>query len=234
MKMKNKKLEQSAAKDKHKNQLKSKRRNQPDLIRSAGNLSMKPTILIVCEGKNTEPSYFKQFRLSSATIKSIGVSQSTKSLVKRAVELSEGEEYDQVWCVFDKDDFLDRDFNEAVEMATRKKIKVAYSNQSFEYWLILHFDDHQGGSMHRTGYTSKINALLQPFGIVYDGNGCKRINSDFFEILDGVDEKSGKKRIQLAISRAKRNWKRLDHLTHARRESSTTVYKLIEVLLKYI
>lgn len=31
---------------------------------------------------------------------------------------------------FDKDDFNDIDFNYAI------------SNQAFEYWLILHFDDH--------------------------------------------------------------------------------------------
>lgn len=66
------------------------------------------------------------------------------AVVKQAIELSSKRHYEQVWCVFDKDDFPARDFNSAVAMAAANNIKVGYSNQAFEYWLILHFVDHQG------------------------------------------------------------------------------------------
>ena len=46
--------------------------------------------------------------------------------------------YSQVWVVFDKDDF--DDFDEAVALAEKYGFKVAWSNQSFEYWLYLHFN----------------------------------------------------------------------------------------------
>ncbi|MBF9019024.1 MULTISPECIES: RloB family protein [unclassified Oceanispirochaeta] len=56
-----------------------------------------------------------------------------------------------------KDDFSDSDFNTAITNAESYGFKVAYSNQAFEYWLILHFNDHQGGSIHRDSYNSIIN-----------------------------------------------------------------------------
>ena len=57
---------------KKRNQINLPGRKQPNLERPAAKLIEKPTILIVCEGKNTEPSYFKQFRITSATVKFVG------------------------------------------------------------------------------------------------------------------------------------------------------------------
>jgi hypothetical protein len=69
MKMKNKNTEQNADRKKHKEALKLGRRSEPILERNAPTRIERQTFLIVCEGENTEPSYFKQFRLSTATIK---------------------------------------------------------------------------------------------------------------------------------------------------------------------
>jgi hypothetical protein len=233
MKMKDKKAEQIEAKKRHREQLKSKRRNEPVIERSEPVLQEKPTILIVCEGENTEPSYFSQFRLSSATIKPIGEGYNTISLVNRASELAKEKDYEQVWCVFDKDDFNNNDFNNAIVTAEAQNFGVAYSNQAFEYWIILHFDDHQGGGMHRKEYNKKINNLLKPFKLVYDGEGCKIITEEIFEVLDGIDEKTNRARKILAIQRAKRNYEQFEHANPATEESTTTVFKLVEVLLNY-
>jgi hypothetical protein len=234
MKMKDKKAEQKAAKQKHREQLKAIRRKEPSLERPVAELTEKPSILIVCEGKNTEPSYFNQFRITSAKVKSVGEGYNTISLVNRALALSQQGNYDQVWCVFDKDDFNDNDFNSAIQIAIVNNFGVAYSNQSFEYWLILHFNDHQGGGMHRDSYNDKINEHLKPFKVTYDGNGTKLIEEDFFEFLDGIDDKTGRKRAELAIDRAERNYNHFDHTNPAREESSTTVFRLVRELLKYV
>ena len=234
MKMKDKKAEQTAAKQKHKEELKSKRRAAPDFKRPEPSLAEKQTILIVCEGKNTEPSYFEKFRLSSATIKTVGIGCNTASLVKRAKEIYDQRTFDQVWCVFDKDDFSHADFNNAIEIAKTNNFEVAYSNQSFEYWIILHFDDHQGGGMHRDRYNGKINDLLKPYRLTYDGLNKKIITEEIFELLDGMDEKTQQKRIRLAINRAERNYNKLDHKNPASEESSTTVFRLVKELLKYL
>ena len=234
MKMKDKKAEQKAAKQKHREQLRAQRRKEPSLERPVAELTEKPSILIVCEGENTEPSYFNQFRITSAKVKSVGEGYNTISLVYRALALSQQGNYDQVWCVFDKDDFNDNDFNSAVQIAVANNFGVAYSNQSFEYWLILHFNDHQGGGMHRDSYNDKINEHLKPFKVTYDGNGTKFIEEDFFELLDGIDDKTSRKRAELAIDRAERNYNHFDHTNPAREESSTTVFRLVRELLKYV
>lgn len=234
MKMKDKKAEQIAAKQRHREQLKTRRQSAPSFERQEPVLIEKPTILIVCEGKNTEPSYFRQFRLSSATIKPVGEGYNTVSLVNRAMQLAQEGTYDQVWCVFDKDDFLNIDFNNAIAIAEGYNFGIAYSNQAFEYWMILHLDDHQGGGMHRDDYNRKINDLLKPFKLNYEGKGNKVISEDIFELLDGIDEKTQKERKLLAIERAKRNYNQFDHNDPASEESSTTVFRLVEELLKYI
>lgn len=234
MKMKNKKVEQNADKKKHQESLRAKRRGEPVLERNKPFKIEKPLILIVCEGKNTEPSYFRQFKLTSATIKPVGEGYNTISLVNRAMQLALEKKYDQVWCVFDKDDFPENDFNDAITIASANGFGVAYSNQSFEYWLILHFDDHQGAGMNRKLYNKKINSLLKPFKIIYEGNDSKIITDDFFELLDGIDENTGKERKTLAIERAKRNFTFFDQTNPAREESSSTVFRLVEELMKYI
>ena len=234
MKMQNKRELQIEARRKHKEQLKLKRRSEPIIERQEPFLEEKPTILIVCEGENTEPSYFNQFKLLSATIKSIGEGYNTISLVQRADQLAKENKYDQVWCVFDKDDFCENDFNNAIILAKASNFGVAYSNQAFEYWLILHFNDHQGGGMHRNDYDKKINELIKEHKVHYDGKKSKLINEDFFELLDGVDKKTGQKRVDLAISRAERNYKQQNHSNPSKVESTTTVFELVREILKYI
>jgi len=234
MKMKSKKEKDIEARKKHREQLKKDRRSSLSLERNIPSLIEKPTILIVCEGENTEPSYFNKFKLSSATVKPIGEGYNTVSLVNRAIYLSTIKSYDQVWCVFDKDDFPDNDFNNAITLAKANNFKLAYSNQAFEYWLILHFIDHQGGGMHRNDYDKKINTLIKPFNVSFDGKKSKLIEEDFFELLDGYDAKTGNKRVDLAISRAQRNYRTQVHSNPFQVESTTTVFKLVQEILKYV
>ena len=237
MRMKNKKAEQIASKQRHLEQRladKARRRGEPMLTRPEPSRAAKPTILIVCEGENTEPGYFEKFRLSSAKIKAVGEGYNTVSLVRRALELKEEGNYEQVWCVFDKDDFSAQDFNEAVQLAHTSGFGLAYSNQAFEYWLILHFDDHQGGPMHRGLYGAKLNEHLEKLGCWYDAEGSKKITPEMFDHLMATDPKTGKRRIDLAIGRAARIYDNYDHRSPAMEESSTTVFGLVSEILKYM
>lgn len=54
--------------------------------------------------------------------------------------------YQNIWVVFDKDDF--KDFDEAIRLGKEKGYKIAWSNQSFEYWLYLHFN-YADTALHR-------------------------------------------------------------------------------------
>ena len=48
--------------------------------------------------------------------------------------------YAEVWVVFDKDRERDALNQKAIALATKSKIKIAFSSISFEHWLILHFE----------------------------------------------------------------------------------------------
>ena len=135
-------------------------------------------------------------------------------------ERKKGREYDQCWVVFDKDDFPDRDFNRAIGMAEAGGMRVAYSNQAFEYWFLLHYNLVQG-PMHRNQYETKLSGLL---GFSYNkeaGTGGR------------VFRELGGKQAQ-AITNAKAVLRRMEGIPPAQAESSTTVHLLVEELNKYI
>lgn len=117
--------------------------------------------LIVCEGKKTEPNYFLGFRVPQLVVDAVGTGYNTESLVEEAIELKRVKEaeaqqrdkpaYDQIWCVFDRDSFDADDFNNAIRKAEAAGFRVAYTNQAFELWYLLHFDDHRA-ALHRSQY----------------------------------------------------------------------------------
>ncbi len=191
------------------------------------------TILIVCEGENTEPDYFRRFRVANATVEVVGTGFNTVSLVKRAIELNRQDRYDQVWCVFDKDDFGADVFDNAIQLAEAKGLHAAWSNQAFEYWLILHFEDHQGGGMSRALYDQKLNAHLATFGLKYDGRRSKRVTRELFEVLAGMDAGGRKSRLAQAIERSERNLARHGRVPNSQKESATTVHRLVQTLMQF-
>ncbi len=111
---------------------------------------LRQNFLIVCEGERTEPNYFKSFRVrKDVQVQVIGEGYNTRSLVERAIELEQEGEYDQVWVVFDRDDFPAQNFNEAIALAGRNDIGVAYSNEAFEIWYLMHFNYHDVATARR-------------------------------------------------------------------------------------
>lgn len=54
------------------NEAKARRRTEPALMRAEPIKEELPKILIVCEGRNTEPTYFEQFKLTSAQVIVLG------------------------------------------------------------------------------------------------------------------------------------------------------------------
>jgi hypothetical protein len=119
--------------------------------------------LILCEGSKTEPIYFRQFP-ASAQVEGLAIDP--LSLVQEAIRRSSEAkrnraEYDQVWCVFDRDDWpLDR-FNQAIALARDKHVNVAYSNEAFELWYLLHFH-YCDTACQRTEFEERLTKQL-PF-----------------------------------------------------------------------
>jgi len=180
--------------------------------------TIKQTFLIVCEGECTEPNYFKSFKISSANIKIIGTGYNTLSLVEKTIELMDKEEYDQVWSVFDRDSFTAQNFNAAFELANKNKIKVAYSNEAFELWYLLHFHYYNSGISRKT-YKEKLTKLLKH---KYEKNS--KI------IYDEVFDKQNN-----AIRNAKKLLNNYDGKLYPEKANpSTTVHILVEELNKFL
>jgi hypothetical protein len=60
------------------------------------------------------------------------------------------------------------------------------------------------------------------------------ISDKFFNLLGGIDPKTKTNRTNLAISRARRNLSFHSGSNLAAAESSTTVFQLVEEILKYV
>lgn len=118
----------------------------------------KQNFLIVCEGEKTEPNYFKSFHVPKTVIDGSG--NNTIGVVEHAEQLSQDNDYDQVWCVFDRDSFPAQNFNAAISSAHAKGFKVAYSNEAFEIWYLLHFHFFNTG-LSRKDYADKLEQCLK-------------------------------------------------------------------------
>jgi len=136
------------------------REQKPDYKRSINQYRPRLRILIVCEGEKTEPNYFRGFPIKPETVVDIrGIGSNTVCLVREAIKLKKQTKYDQIWCVFDKDDFSISNFNKALQVARENGIMVAYSNEAFELWYVLHFEYLNSG-ITRQQYITKLNRLL--------------------------------------------------------------------------
>lgn len=78
--------------------------------------------------------------------------------------------YQNVWIVFDKDDFWD--FDQAIKDGMEKGYRMAWSNQSFEYWLYLHFY-YSDSALYREEWNHKLDEIFAQFHL---GDGSYQKN----------------------------------------------------------
>ena len=182
--------------------------------------SVRTRFLIVCEGARTEPYYFERFPVSSAYVDVEGEGMNTISLVYRAIELRNERGYtedtDQVWCVFDKDNFPPENFNSAIELARNEGIYTAYSNQAFELWYLLHFN-FCDAAQHRDQYCEKL-------GIYFDRPYIKNDLRMYSKLKD---------KQSAAIKHARRLYAQRSN-SPANDNPSTTVFQLVEALNAFV
>jgi len=153
-----------------------------------------------------------------------GKGKNTKSLVKEALlvvqnmvaQKDKRNKMDyQVWCVFDRDSFPAQHFNEAIFLAQNNDIHVAYTNEAFELWYLLHYDYHDS-ALSRTQYQKKLSVRL--------GKPYQKNSATMYEDLQKV-----------AINHALRLLKKYgDRADYANHNPSTTVHLLVEALNKFL
>ena len=121
-----------------------------------------PSILIVCQGEKTEPNYFRAFRVADVEI--LHGNGDPRQVVEFAeAEYDKDTRRDQVWCVFDRDDFPQFDLavsRVGILQQQGKPFFAAWSNACFELWYVLHFEYLQS-AIDRDRYGRKITQHLQ-------------------------------------------------------------------------
>lgn len=186
-------------------------------------------ILIVCQGI-TEFNYFNSIRISLGKL-DVKLSENTehdkiipricdenpKKVVNLAIKCGQKDEYRSIWCVFDKDNF--NDFDEAIKLAKENNISCAYSNKDFELWFLMH-----------------IRKCVTP---ISDTNCKKELSKYLDKKYEKTDEKlyeDFKDKTKFAINNSKivhETWRKDKVFQKSQREPCTTVYKLVEELMKW-
>jgi len=220
--------------------------------RPFGNVPKRRSFLIVCEGEQTEPNYFRAIArcLPRNMVENVvveGAGGSPDYLLKFAQEkitgrIRNGEPpFYHVWLVFDRDSF--EHFSETIESVNRinasnavkplrerpmEHWQCAWSNEAFELWYVLHFREQLGGGVSREKYRQMIEEdVRRQLG---DATYQYRKNDDaMFARLHPFTI--------FAIERAERgHGKQVSyHGTDcAAMNPATTVYQLVRALLAYL
>lgn len=196
--------------------------------------------LIVTEGERTEPLYFKGMQklikekvggvvdiIEQPVIDIHGEGCSTARLIEVTDQIIKDAKimYQNVWVVFDKDDF--EDFNQAIKDGVNRGYNIAWSNQSFEYWLYLHFN-YSDSALHRHQWSAKLDELFKKYNL---GDGTYQKNYE--DIYNMVDMYNG---VDVAIKHAKRRMAEFEKGGYQPSEydPGTMVHKLVEELKKYL
>lgn len=140
--------------------------------------------IIFCEDGAVEPAYFELFKREDVQISTHGNTKQHHAQVDYATEYLRKNDFlevtehghevlkiddgTQVWCVFDRDkepnDGRDTAFNDSIKTANDKGIKTAWSNDDFELWVLLHFEDvdpNNSDYLNRTKYYERLTEILR-------------------------------------------------------------------------
>lgn len=198
------------------------------------------SFLIVTEGVCTEPLYFKGIQkkikekiggridiVENPVIDIYGKGCATGKLIEVTERIVKDAKviYQNIWLVFDKDDF--EDFDEAIKRGQNRGYKVAWSNQSFEYWLYLHFY-YNDVALHRDDWNEKLSEIFKENKL-----GAGTYHKNYENIYDLVNVNDG---VNTAIKNAKRRMAAFDDEKDVPSEydPGTMVYKLAQELKVYL
>jgi hypothetical protein len=151
-----------------------------------------PTFIIFCEDEVSEPIYFKYFETTLIKVNPIKNQKSKMDNVFNAIlhckeqglmDSKEGLFYlkgedTQAWCVFDRDiETSDAEiqrghisFDESIETGTTKGFRIAWSNDAFELWILLHFEDIDIEDIANKKRDKYYNRLTEIFMSLHNSN----------------------------------------------------------------
>lgn len=217
-----------------------------------------PTFIIFCEDTVSEPIYFKYFETSKIKVNTIENQKSKTENVFNAICYCEDNEITDlkdihVWCVYDRD--IEENivkirkgninFDESIKTAESKGYNVAWSNDAFELWILLHFEeiDHTDILLkNRKEYYKRLTEIFKNYKSKNE-DLLKAISNPRFNYKDHFKNKNNFRGIVReevvnktikAISRAKKleNEYNVENPSHEK-SPCTMVHHLVSDLIKY-
>lgn len=157
----------------------SKQNKWYDAARHSASIPMATSNLIISCGAETEKNYFEgvvnffkeqennkllQFYIVVDAVDPMSMANNALNITQK-VEKENRCQIDHVWVVFDKDDFPNENFNNAISLISSLKYKTTkfhslWSNQCFELWLLLHFINMQS-AINREAYITKLEKYIK-------------------------------------------------------------------------
>lgn len=191
--------------------------------------------LIICEGEKTEPNYFESIseKINSKykgriSLEVKGKAKGTLQLLNEAIKEHEKskKEIKHVWIVYDKDDFSKDSFDNTFYKCqglvhNGAKYHALWSNECIELWFLLHFKDINVAH-NRNEYIDMLNEEYKNNGMgEYKKNDSKTCDMLLPYMENAID--NAKRLEELYVDEPP--WKR---------NPSTKIYELMEILKQYI
>jgi len=187
-------------------------------------------IIVITEGKNTEPEYIKAFArdnkhpLVKCTIipeKGVPISIvneaiAEKKRLKKSAQKSRNsfDELYEIWCVFDEDEHPN--LKNALQTARDNDISYILSSPCFELWGCLHYSQNDA-PIHRHEMQKKLSGMMPD----YDHKNKAIFNYEHM-----------KRNYSEAVARAKELIKRRNEEGAPESNPSTNMYELTESIKK--
>ena len=179
-------------------------------------------VLIALEDTKSSKYYFqdllkdKKFSGKVVFAKNIGTNPKKvlESLTKYKKENIKTK-FEKEWIVIDRDDWSKDDFNGTLKTAKESGVCVAFSNEAYELWLLLHFQKV-------TAYTSRQD-LIKKLNRYFD---YKKSSHDVYKIIIGFQKDAIKNAEKLTAKQIKDNGR----LNPYEQNPLTMIHKLVECL----
>jgi len=200
---------------------------------------MHPKIFVWSHTERAEIEYFQDFKNHLETpllMPRKEICWTPQELLGKIIEWKrkniDEKDNDQVWCIFDVDDFYKKEddkkeFLRAIKNATDNNIKIAYINECFELWVLLHFEIPSAPICRGKDIEKKIQQAFKRNGL-----GIFKKNKKVFQILLPFQSRAieNAKKI-LPIEFKKNNWEKI--LSNVG-NPSTSIHLLIEEINRLI
>jgi hypothetical protein len=223
------------------------KQKKKDLERKIEYKKARAKVIIACEDSISAPAYFRM--IIDKLIKEKNISPNSivivphdgkthptgvlDNLINYEVDGLNYIDFDEKWIVIDRDANYNggghtaEDFNKAFKKAKKFKVKVAYANDSFELWYLLHFE-YRDTAIMRDEIIKKVISYLknkdENIFLFLDEDNFKteKYNKQIFKILEDLQSN--------AITNSKELLKSYNPHNPEKDNPSTNIYKLVEIL----